>query len=79
MVAHEPAENRTNKELALEPAGNPTRDADGALVAKEGAAIEVPKHEPVLQQVERSFHALESDLLGFAEGHPFDSAIEGIP
>src|SRR3990172_813170 len=75
MVAHEPAERRTHKELALEPAGDPALDADRALVAKEGAAIEVPKHEPVLQQVERSLHALEPDLLGFAEGHPFDGAI----
>ena len=75
MVAHEPAESRTNEELALEPASHPTLDADGALVAKEGAAIEVSKHEPVLQQVERSLHALKSDLLGFEERHPFHSPI----
>src|SRR5438552_3273323 len=75
MVAHEPAERRTNEDLALEPAGQSTLDADRALVAKEGTAVEVLKHEPVLQQVDRALDALEPDLLGFEERHPFNGAI----
>src|SRR3989442_6318045 len=75
MVAHEPAERRTNEDLALEPAGKPTLDADRTLVAKEGAAVEVLKHEPVLQQVDRALDALEPDLLGFVERHPFDGTV----
>src|SRR5881275_1153809 len=76
MVAHEPAESGTNKELALEPPGDPPLDADRALVTKEGAPVKVQKHETVLQQVEWALHALESDFLGFPERDPFHGAID---
>src|SRR2546430_3882357 len=76
MVAHEPAESGTNKELALEPPGDPPLDADRALVTKEGAPVRVAKPETVLQQVEWALHALESDFLGFPERDPFHGAID---
>src|SRR5207245_9168849 len=78
MVAHEPAERRTNEDLALEPAGKPTLDADRALVAKEGTAVEVLKHEPVLQQVDRALDELEPVLLGFVERRPFNATLHPL-